>query len=223
MIGAMFTGIVAAKARVLRLVRRSEGALLELERPEGWSDVAAGESVAVSGVCLTVLPPPERGPLRFDLSPETLSRSTLGRLDPGAGVNLERALRPTDRLGGHVVAGHVDATTAITAIRRPADDFRTVSFALGASWSRYVVEKGSIALDGISLTVARLGSGEFDVAVIPHTWESTALSERNAGDLVNVEVDLIGKYVERLLAGHAAPPEDAARDERLRHLLSGGG
>ncbi len=212
----MFSGIVASKARVSRLSRRSEGAFLEVRRPAGWKDVAAGESIAVSGVCLTVLPPPETGPLRFDLSPETLARSTLGKLAPGAGVNLERSLTASDRLGGHVVAGHVDATTAVTGIV-PADGFWTVSFALDASWARYVVEKGSIALDGISLTVARLGEDGFDVAVIPHTWEVTTLSERSVGDLVNVEVDILAKYVERMLEGHRARPE---KDERLRELLS---
>lgn len=212
----MFTGIIGAKVRVARLSFRSEGALLEVERPASWNDVAAGESIAVSGVCLTVLPPAGAGPLRFDLSPETLSRSSLGKAGPGAGVNLERALRPSDRLGGHVVAGHVDATAPLTAIV-PADGFWTVSFALGSSWARYVVEKGSIALDGISLTVARLGEGIFDVAVIPLTWEVTTLSERTVGDRVNVEVDILGKYVERLLEGRVSA---GSNDQRLRDLLS---
>ncbi len=212
----MFTGIVSSKARVVRLTRRPKGAFLEIERPAGWNDVSPGESIAVSGVCLTALAPSNAGPLRFDLSPETLSRSTLGKASPGAGVNLERALAASDRLGGHVVAGHVDATTPITGIV-PADDFWTVSFALDASWARYVVEKGSIALDGISLTVARLGDDRFDVAVIPHTWEETTLSERSVGDLVNVEVDVLAKYVERMLEGHRSRQD---RDERLRELLS---
>jgi riboflavin synthase len=212
----VFTGIVASKARVARLARRSEGALLEVERPAGWNDVAAGESIAVSGVCLTVLAPSGKGPLRFDLSPETLSRSTLGKVSPGAGVNLERALLASDRLGGHVVAGHVDATTPITGIA-PADGFWTISFSLDASLARYVVEKGSVALDGISLTVARLGDDRFDVAVIPHTWEVTTLSERSVGDLVNVEVDILAKYVERMLEGHRARLD---KDQRIRELLS---
>ena len=212
----MFTGIIASKARVARLSRRSEGALLEVERPAGWNDVTAGESIAVSGVCLTALAPSEKGPLRFDLSPETLSRSTLGKAASGTGVNLERALAASDRLGGHVVSGHVDATTVLTGIE-PADDFWTVSFALDASWARYVVEKGSIALDGISLTVARLRDDRFDVAVIPHTWEVTTLSDRSVGDLVNVEVDILAKYVERMLEGRLAA---ASKEERLKELLS---
>jgi len=212
----MFTGIVAARAPVVRFERRAEGALLAVERPAGWDDVTTGESVAVSGVCLTALPGKRTEPLRFDLSPETLSRSTLGALSKGRRVNLERALAAADRFGGHVVAGHVDATTAVTGVERSAD-FWTVSFALDPSWARYVVEKGSIALDGISLTIASLRDAEFDVAVIPHTWEVTTLSERSVGDRVNVEVDVLAKYVERMLEGRfAASPTD----ERLRQLLT---
>lgn len=212
----MFTGIVAAKALVVRLTRRVEGALLAVERPAAWDDVATGESIAVSGVCLTALAGAAGEPLWFDLSPETLSRSTLGSLRSGRHVNLERALAAGERFGGHVVAGHVDTTTPVTRITGAAG-FRTVSFALGPAWARYVVEKGSIALDGISLTVAALREDEFDVAVIPHTWEHTALAERSAGDLVNVEVDVLGKYVERILEGHRAR---LSADDRLRELLS---
>ncbi len=212
----MFTGIVAAKAPVVRLTRRAEGALLAVERPPSWDDVTAGESIAVSGVCLTALSGAAGEPLRFDLSPETLSRSTLGSLRAGRHVNLERALAAGERFGGHVVAGHVDDTTPVTRIAGAAG-FRTVSFALGPAWARYVVEKGSIALDGISLTVAALREDEFDVAVIPHTWQHTALGERSAGDLVNVEVDVLGKYVERILEGHRAR---LSADDRLRELLS---
>ncbi len=212
----MFTGIVAAVSPVVSLRRRSGGAHLTVGRPAGWGEVAAGESIAVSGVCLTALPGPPGEPLRFDLSEETLSRSTLGELRAGRHVNLERALAAGERFGGHVVAGHVDATTPVTRIVRSAE-FRTVSFALGRAWARYVVGKGSIALDGISLTVAALREDEFDVAVIPHTWERTALGERSVGDLVNVEVDVLGKYVERILEGRLPA---ASRDGHLRELLS---
>jgi len=212
----MLTGIVSAKAPVAAFARRAGGARLSLRPPAGWEDVKAGESVAVSGVCLTVLPGRPGEPLRFDLSPETLSRSTLGSLAKGKNVNLERALSAGDRFGGHVVAGHVDATTPVTRIVREAD-FWTVSFALGPAWARYVVEKGSISLDGISLTIASLRDGEFDVAVIPHTWEVTTLGERAAGDLVNVEVDVLAKYVERMLEGRLG---SSSKDARLRELLS---
>jgi riboflavin synthase len=212
----MFTGIIAARAPVVSLSARPAGALLSVQRPAGWDDVKTGESIAVSGVCLTALPGSSGELLRFDVSPETLSRSTLGALAKGKHVNLERALAVGGRFGGHIVAGHVDATTPVTRIVR-AEEFWTVSFGLGSAWARYVVEKGSIALDGISLTVAALREDAFDVAVIPHTWEVTSLAERAVGDLVNVEVDLLGKYVERMLEGHRARP---STDERLRELLS---
>ncbi len=212
----MFTGLVAATAKVRSLESRASGSLLSIDRPDGWNDVAAGESVSVSGVCLTALPGSSKEPLRFDVSPETLARSTLGALRPGQRVNLERALAAGDRFGGHLVAGHVDETTAVTRIA-PSGDFWTISFALDPAWSRYVVEKGSIALDGISLTVAALRDREFDVAVIPHTLNATALGDRKVGDLVNVEVDVLGKYVERILEGRLAA---VSRDDRLRDLLS---
>jgi riboflavin synthase len=183
-----------------------------------------GESIAVSGVCLTVVPPAAAGqPLFFDVSPESLARSSLGGLTAGAGVNLERALRASDRLGGHVVAGHVDGTAEVLAIEKSGDSW-TFRFSLPASLARYAVEKGSIAVDGISLTVAALGAGSFDVAVIPHTFTATTLGERKAGDRVNLEVDVLGKYVERLLAARLADAREAAeaRDERLRGLLTDG-
>jgi riboflavin synthase len=212
----MFTGLVSATAKVRSLESRAPGTLLSIEKPSGWNDVAEGESLAVSGVCLTVLPSGAAGELRFDVSPETLARSTLGALRPGERVNLERALAAGERFGGHLVAGHVDATTRVTRIV-PSGDFWTISFSLDPVWARYLVEKGSVALDGISLTVAALRDREFDVAVIPHTLNATALGDRRVGDLLNVEVDLLGKYVERILEGRLAA---ASRDDRLRQLLS---
>src|SRR5204863_7586198 len=170
---------------------RSPGALLALERPPAWTDARPGESIAVSGVCLTMLPAGEET-LAFDVSPETLRRSTLSRLERGGRVNLERALAAGERFGGHVVAGHVDATTQVLRLRREGD-FWTFTFAVGPEWARYVVEKGSIALDGISLTVADLRSRELDVAVVPRTLEETTLADRVAGDEVNVEVDVLAK------------------------------
>lgn len=211
----MFTGIVSHRSEVLALERRSSGSLLTVKRPEEWR-LETGESVAVSGVCLTAL---EAGaaPLVFDVSPETLQRSTLAGLRVGDPVNLERALAAGDRMGGHVVQGHVDGTTAILAAREEGAFF-TFSFALGEEWGRYVVEKGSIALDGISLTVAALRSDAFDVAVIPETLRRTTLGAKAPGATVNVEVDLLGKYVERILL---AWREEGGRDERLKRLLAG--
>jgi riboflavin synthase len=202
----MFTGLVSAVARVVSLRSGAAGAVLAVERPPAFGDAAVGESIAVSGVCLTVVPPAARGQaLFFDVSPETLSRSALGDLAVGAGVNLERALAAGDRLGGHIVAGHVDGTTEVLAVEKSGDSW-TFRFSLPAPLARYTVEKGSIAVDGIS---------------------ATTLGERKAGDRVNLEVDVLGKYVERLLAARLGETREAveaqgARDERLRGLLTEG-
>ncbi len=209
----MFTGLVESTAAVRALRRQPGGSLLELEAPQAWDDVARGESICVSGVCLTAVPG-DGTTLRFDVSAETLERSTLGALRPGDPVNLERALAVGARMGGHVVQGHVDATAAVSRLES-AGGFWTLGVRIGDEWARYVVEKGSIALDGISLTVASLDADELRVAVIPETWQSTTLSRRRLGDLVNVEVDILAKYVERLLGAAAAP----TRDDRLRALL----
>ena len=219
----MFTGLISAVSRVVSLGAGTAGAVLTVERPPEFGDVAVGESIAVSGVCLTVVPPAAPGrALRFDVSPETLSRSALGGLSAGAGVNLERALRASDRLGGHVVAGHVDGTAQVLGVAKSGDSW-TFTFSLPGTLARYAVEKGSISVDGISLTIAGLREGSFDVAVIPHTFESTTLGERKPGDLVNLEVDVLGKYVERLLAarlGDDGARERKERDERLERLLT---
>jgi riboflavin synthase len=217
----VFTGLVSATARVV--VRRSSagGAALSVERPAAFSSAASGESIAVSGVCLTVVPPLDSGTLTFDLSPETLARTTLGGLEPGAVVNLERSLLATDRLGGHIVAGHVDGVSEVLSVVRAGDSW-TFTFSLPGILARFAVEKGSIAVDGISLTIAALREGSFDVAVIPHTFASTTLGVRKTGDRVNVEVDVLGKYVERLLAARLGDADALARDERLRQLLAEG-
>jgi riboflavin synthase len=210
----VFTGLVEAAVAVRALRRQAGAALLDLEAPEAWGDVARGESICVSGVCLTVVPGVGAGSLRFDVSGETLERSTLGALRAGDAVNVERALAVGARMGGHVVQGHVDATAPVTRLES-AGGFWTLGVRIGEGWERYVVEKGSIALDGISLTVATLDPEELRVAVIPETWHATTLSRRRPGDLLNVEVDILAKYVERLLGAAAAP----SRDDRLRALL----
>ena len=220
----MFTGLVSAVARVSSLRFSAAGAVLAVERPPAFGDVAVGESIAVSGVCLTVVPPAAPGQaLVFDISPETLQRSALAELAVGSGVNLERALAAGDRLGGHIVAGHVDGTAEVLGVEKSGDSW-TFRFSLPVALARYAVEKGSIAVDGISLTVAALGESSFDVAVIPHTFTATTLGERKAGDRVNIEVDVLGKYVERLLAARLGETREQveARDERLRGLLTEG-
>ena len=201
----MFTGIVAELGEVAGVEHHGDAARLTIRgSTEG---VALGESIAVNGVCLTVTEILD-GTFTADVMGETLDRSGLGVLIPGAPVNLERSVRLADRLGGHLVQGHVDATATIIS-RTPAEHSDQVRISLPPSISRYVVEKGSIAVDGISLTVSALSppdaiEGWFEVCLIPETLKRTTLGARSPGDTVNLEVDVIAKYVERLLSGHSA-------------------
>jgi len=195
----MFTGIIQDVGRVHSWRARGAGKVLSVETVLETASFELGESVAVNGVCLTVA---EFGPGRFDadVSPETLRRSNLGPLAVGSRVNLERALRPVDRLGGHFVLGHVDGTGAVRQ-RRPQGEFEEIAFQAPAEVRRYLVEKGSVTVDGVSLTVFARDPEGFSVAVIPHTLEQTTLVRCRAGDLVNLEADILGKYVEKLLGG----------------------
>jgi riboflavin synthase len=202
----MFTGIVAELGEVAGIEHLGDAARLTIRgSTEG---VSPGESIAVNGVCLTVAGVMDGNPDTFaaDVMAETLSRSDLGTLSLGAPVNLERSVRLADRLGGHLVQGHVDATGTIIS-RSPAAHWDQVRISLPAGISRYVVHKGSIAVDGVSLTVSALGSpgagpGDeawFEVCLIPETLKRTTLGSKQPGDTVNLEVDVIAKYVERLL------------------------
>ncbi len=195
----MFTGIVQDVGEIEAVTPMPGGKRLRIATRLDTSGFQMGESVAVNGVCLTVT---GIGPSWFsaDASPETLERSNLGGLRPGHRVNLERALRPVDRLGGHIVLGHVDATGRLLEVRSEGA-FRTVRFEAPPGVARYLVEKGSVAVDGVSLTVYGCTASAFSVAVIPHTWEATALADRRPGDRVNLEADVLAKYVERLLKG----------------------
>lgn len=189
----MFTGIVEE----LGTVRALEGGRLVVECRTVVRDSAVGDSISVNGTCLTVV---ERGEscLGFDLSEETLVRTGLHRLRPGDGVNLERPVTLLTRLGGHLVQGHVDGVAEVVALE-PAGEGATLVVRIPPELERYVVEKGSITLDGVSLTVARLGeSGEVGIALIPHTLAATTLGSASPGEPVNLEVDIIAKYVERL-------------------------
>jgi riboflavin synthase len=193
----VFTGIIEELGRIASLERLEQGMRLNIACSTVLSDTKDGDSIAVNGVCLTVL---NASPDSFsaDLSPETLERSTLGRLTVGSPVNLERAVTPVTRLGGHIVQGHVDARgTFLEAIDE--GDFWTVRIGFPPGVARYLVEKGSIAVEGISLTIAHLKDDQFDIAVIPKTWALTNLSSLKTGDAVNLEVDVIAKYVERML------------------------
>ena len=212
----MFTGLIEEKGKVIRTEPGPGGMRLTVEAPKVSGDVKLGDSVSVNGACLTAVEvsPPM---LKFDVVRETVERSTLGRLRPGDAVNLERPLRAGDRLGGHMVLGHVDGIGTIREIRKSGAEtlFR---FEAPSEIMRFVVEKGSIAVDGISLTVADVGPSSFSVAVIPHTLENTTLGDASVGGGVNLETDIIGKYVYKLM-GKAEPTSD----QRLLEKLSEGG
>ena len=190
----MFTGIV----RELGTVEAFDGGRLVVAADETARSAAIGDSVAVAGVCLTVVEASE-GQLAFDVVPETISRSALGRLEPGSEVNLEPSLRVGDQLGGHVVQGHVDAVGRVRSVE-PEGEGRRVWVDAPDTVVRYCIEKGSIAVDGVSLTIAAFDDEGFEVALIPHSLAVTTLGSLEPGDQVNLEADVLGKVVERLLA-----------------------
>lgn len=193
----MFTGIVEEVGRVQSIRREPVNAVLTIAASKVLEDVHLGDSIAVCGVCLTVTSFTSSA-FTADVMHETLNRSSLGALKPGSPVNLERAMPANGRFGGHIVSGHIDGTGRITRIR---PDGNAVWYTVSATPSllRYIVEKGSIAIDGISLTVAQVTGRDFSVSIIPHTQGQTTLSARRVGDTVNLEADCIGKYVEKLL------------------------
>jgi riboflavin synthase len=197
----VFTGLIAALGRVRGIDRNGEGALLRIAT-ELASDLAEGDSVAVNGVCLTATQVGD-GEFAAEAMPETLRRSSLGALREGSPVNLELPLRADDRLGGHVVQGHVDGTGIVRAVREEGFS-RVVELDVDSALERYLVEKGSVALDGVSLTVSALLPGGIAVSLIPETLARTNLGELAEGDTVNVEVDVLAKHVERLI--NAQPP-----------------
>jgi riboflavin synthase len=190
----MFTGIV----REVGTVAAFDGWRLVVAAPDTAAGAAVGDSVSVAGVCLTVVEA-EEGRLAFDVVPETLSRSSLGRLEPGDALNLEPSLRVGDRLGGHVVQGHVDAIGRVRSIT-PEGDGRRMWIDAPEAVVAYCIEKGSIAVDGVSLTIATFDDDGFEVALIPHTLEVTTLGRLEPRDAVNLEADVLGKVVERLVA-----------------------
>lgn len=198
----MFTGIVEELGEVVALQSGADSVVLTVRGPVVVQDATHGASIAVNGVCLTVTSW-DRETFTVDVMAETLRRSSLGGLQPGSPVNLERAMRADGRFGGHIVQGHVDATTTIVA-REPGEKWEVVTFALPPALAPYLVEKGSITIDGVSLTVSALDAGTFAVSLIPTTLELTTLGRKGIGDEVNLEVDVLAKYVERLLAARAA-------------------
>jgi riboflavin synthase len=210
----MFTGIIEGTGKLIEKRAAGGGRAFGIEAGFDLVDPCEGESIAINGVCLTAYDIVGR---RFlaDVSPETLSRTTLGDLGIGSKINMERALRLSDRLGGHIVSGHIDSTATVLD-KRPDGEFTLFSFQMPEKLDRYVIEKGSIAIDGISLTVNTCTGGRFSVSIIPHTLQATTLGSLRKGSRVNIEVDVIGKYVEKLLA---ADP-DASRS-RTKTISSG--
>lgn len=194
----MFTGLVEETGTLISLDRSALGARLTVRAPLVSSDAAIGDSIAINGCCLTAVVR-EGETLAFDLLAETLARTNLGELSVGASVNLERALAATARLGGHFVQGHIDGTAEVLALEPHGADHR-VEIALPAEFAHLVAFKGSIAVDGISLTIAEVGAESFVVWIIPHTLVQTNLRTRRAGERVNLEFDLLAKYLDRMLA-----------------------
>ncbi|MFR9776196.1 riboflavin synthase [Micromonospora sp. MS34] len=199
----MFTGIVEELGEIVRTTDTGgDSALVAIRGPLVTSDARHGDSIAVNGVCLTVVDV-DGGVFTADVMGETLRRTALGALRPGDPVNLERAAALGSRLGGHIVQGHVDGVGEVVS-REPAAQWETVRFRLPAALARYVVEKGSVTVDGVSLTVAEVGDDWFAVGLIPTTLKLTTLGAKGAGDPVNLEVDVLAKYVERLLGDRQA-------------------
>ncbi|WP_433554999.1 riboflavin synthase [Pseudonocardia xinjiangensis] len=207
----MFTGIVEEIGEVLAVRESAEVVVFTVRGRTVTTDARHGDSIAVNGVCLTVIDPDGStdGTFTVELVPETLKRSSLSTVTEGARVNLERAVPVTGRLGGHIVQGHVDGVATLLT-RTPGERSDELRFSLPTELARYVVEKGSVAVDGVSLTVAGVAPDSFVVALIPTTLSHTTLGFREPGDNVNVEVDVVAKYVERLAVGYVGGSGSAA-------------
>jgi riboflavin synthase len=195
----MFTGIVEGIGTVTEVQRRGELLRVGITTPPSLTDIAVSDSICVNGVCLTVTVC-SKGSFQAEISPETLQRTNVGFLRPSDEVNLERALKISDRLGGHLVTGHVDATGSVAEfIRSPGSFVMTIK--VPRDIVPYLVEKGSVTVEGVSLTVSGVRGDAFSVAIIPYTAENTTLGKKKIGDVINIEVDIIGKYVKRFLEG----------------------
>lgn len=206
----MFTGIIEEKGRIVSIKRGMKSSVLQIAGNKIFGDLKIGDSVAVNGVCLTVTSM-SNGSFTADVMSETLDRSSLGALKANSPVNLERAMAADGRFGGHIVSGHIDGTGTISKIEK---DDNAVWYTIKApeKLMRYIVEKGSIAIDGISLTVAKTSREEFSVSIIPHTIQETILDTKGVGSIVNLENDVVGKYIERFLSWPAG--EEAAAEKQ---------
>lgn len=214
----IFTGLIIEVGRVRQIRRRDDGASMVIEARKVLDGTRIGDSISINGVDLTVI---EMTADSFgsDASLETLSRSTLGELRVGDRVNLERALAVGERLGGHMVQGHVDGTGQLVSVAPEGNAYR-MRFKFARELGRYIAMKGSITVDGISLTVAGLGDDWFEVAIIPHTWRETTLADLKSGGRVNLEVDVLAKYVERLMLNEPAP--EAKTELTVEYLIEQG-
>lgn len=193
----MFTGIVEEIGKIQNVKKNVKSSVFTIEGNEIFEDINIGDSISVNGVCLTVTRF-DNNTFTADVMNETISRSSLGRLKNGSHVNLERAMSANGRFGGHIVSGHIDGTGKITKIEKD-DNAIWYTIAVKDNLMKYIVEKGSISIDGISLTIAKVTESDFSVSIIPHTAHETILSHRSVGDIVNIENDIIGKYVEKLI------------------------
>ncbi|MDT7566523.1 MAG: riboflavin synthase [Pseudonocardiales bacterium] len=216
----MFTGIVEEVGEVREVREQDDVVRLVISGPVVASDTRHGDSIAVNGVCLTAVEV-DGADFSVELVPETLRRSSLAGVATGARVNLERAMSNGQRFGGHIMQGHVDGTATVMS-HTPGERTAEIRFRLGDGLSRYVVEKGSIAVDGVSLTVASVDRDSFSVALIPTTLADTTLGVRQSGDQVNIEVDVLAKYVERLVSGYLPGPVGQAPPEAVEPVEEGG-
>lgn len=215
----MFTGIIEEKGTISKIMKNASQAVLTIKAQKIMEDIHKGDSIAVNGICLTVTAF-SKNEFQADVMHETLNRTALKMLKPGSSVNLERAMAAGGRFGGHMVSGHIDGTGKIAEIK---EDSLAIWYTIEAPPQilRYIVEKGSIAIDGISLTVAKVSESDFSVSIIPHTAKETTLLNKKSGDIVNLENDIIGKYVERLINFRAADENEHRSSGLTMEMLEG--
>lgn len=215
----MFTGIVEEKGLIQSSRPGKEGFRLSIKANKILEDMALGDSIAVNGICLTVNRIESNAVFEVDVMPETMRNTNLIELKPGSMVNLERAMHANGRFGGHFVSGHVDGTGSLVS-RRPEGNAEVLSFSAPEEVTKYIIKKGSVTVDGVSLTVTDVSSGGFSVSLVPHTLENTILHQKKQGDIVNLEADMLGKYVEKYLKKHAEEKPSGKRQEITAEFLT---
>ncbi len=216
----MFTGIVEELAQIKTIVSKKQGIRYTVAAKTVMNDLEKGDSISINGVCLTVINR-TKGSFSMDLVEETLNKSNLGELKVGDYINLERSMKVSDRFGGHIVQGHVE-TLGVILEKQMKDDEAVISVGLDPEWMRYCIPKGSITLDGVSLTIAAINGNIIEVALIPYTLENTTLGVKGKADTLNIETDIIGKYIDRLLTFDGDNTEiDANILKAIRHIQYG--